>query len=494
MADIVFTHSYFYRFDHKQWEQIREPYPPLGTVWAASLMREEGYSVALHDTNFAFGAEELIPVLEKEKPRYLVIYDDGFNFLTKMCLTKMREAAFEMAKLGKKVGCKVLVCSSDSTDHTDKYLAEGVDYVIQGEGEQTLLESLRALEAGNTDLSEVPGLTYLQEGERVRTRPRSVMRDLDALPDPAWDLIDFSVYQDFWQNAHGYFALNLATTRGCPYKCNWCAKPIYGNRYNVRSPKRVVDEIAMLQEKTGVKYFWMCDDIFGLKPGWVQEFNQLSKERGLSFKYKIQSRVDLMLNDNQIDALAESGLDTVWVGAESGSQAILDAMDKGTKLEQIHQATAQLQKHGIKVAFFLQFGYLKETAEDIQKTLKLVKQAMPDQIGISVSYPLPGTKFYDKVKADLGLKQNWEDSDDLDLMFENTYPSAYYKRLQRYVHKLHRRWLAMQWLRQKGWQPWRLDKWQYRRVLGIPYYLVSGWVDEWNLRSLQRKAHAGGRV
>ena len=403
-----------------------------------------------------------------------------------MCLTKMREAAFAMAKLGKARGCTVLVCSSDSTDHTDKYLAEGADYVIQGEGEQTLLEALRALDAGQTDLGEIAGLTYLQGGERVKTRPRPVMRELDALPDPAWDLIDFTPYQEFWHRAHGYFSLNLATTRGCPYKCNWCAKPIYGNRYNVRSPRRVVEEIALLQERTGVKHFWMCDDIFGLKPGWVKEFNALLKERGLDIRYKIQSRVDLMLEDDQIDALADSGLETVWVGAESGSQSILDAMDKGTQIAQIYEANERLKAHGVRVAFFLQFGYLGETAADVRKTIALVKKALPDEIGISVSYPLPGTKFYDRVKADLGLKQNWEDSDDLDLMFSNTYPSGYYKRLQRYVHKVHRRLLGQSFLRQHWYAPWRLQPYQWKRIAAAPIHWLSGLADQQYLKRIER--------
>ena len=486
MSDILFTHSYFYRYDPKQWNQIKQPYPPLGTIWAASYMREAGFEVALHDANFAHQAEDIIPHLEREKPRYLVIYDDGFNFLTKMCLTKMREAAFEMAKLGKKEGCTVLVCSSDSTDHTDKYLAEGADYVLLGEGEETLLETIQALEKGSTDVSDIPGLTYMKDGKRVKNRPRPVLRDLDALPDPAWDLIDFAPYRRFWEEAHGFFSLNLATTRGCPYKCNWCAKPIYGNRYNVRSPKRVVEEIARLNEETGVSYFWMCDDIFGLKPGWVQEFNELLQARNLKIRYKIQSRVDLMLSDNQIDALAQSGLDTVWVGAESGSQHILDAMDKGTQISQIYEATDRLKAHGVRVAFFLQFGYLGETAEDIRKTIKLVKKALPDEIGISVSYPLPGTKFYDTVKADLGLKQNWEDSDDLDLMFNNTYPSAYYKRLQRYVHKVHRRTLGLRFLQKYWYAPWQMSGYHLKRIAAMPIHWMTGWADRRYLNRLER--------
>jgi anaerobic magnesium-protoporphyrin IX monomethyl ester cyclase len=272
----------------------------------------------------------------------------------------------------------------------------------------------------------------------VLTSPRPVMRDLDALPLPAWDLVDIDAYRKIWNTHHGYFSLNLATTRGCPFKCNWCAKPIYGNRYNSRSPGHVVREIELLLDLYHPDHFWMCDDIFGLKPGWVQEFNALVKRNTRSFRYKIQSRVDLLLQEDTIDALAQSGAETVWVGAESGSQKILDAMDKGTTVAQIDEARVMLKEKGIRTAFFLQFGYLGETKEDIDATLQMVLRLMPDEIGISVSYPLPGTKFYEMVKETLKEKKNWTDSDDLAMMFRGSYPPDFYRVLHRYVHGRYR--------------------------------------------------------
>jgi anaerobic magnesium-protoporphyrin IX monomethyl ester cyclase len=200
----------------------------------------------------------------------------------------------------------------------------------------------------------------------------------------------------------------------------------------------VLQEIEFLIHNYNVEHFWMCDDIFGLKPGWVQEFRDLVLASGLKFKYKIQSRVDLLLQEDTIDALAESGAHTVWVGAESGSQKILDAMDKGTMVSQIYEATHLLKKKNIKVAFFLQFGYLGETLADIDATIKMVLDLMPDEIGISVSYPLPGTKFYEKVKDQLHVKQNWKDSDDLAMMFEGTFTKDFYRELHQYVHSVYR--------------------------------------------------------
>ena len=436
MTDILFTHSYYYRLDAKQW-RFKQPYPPLGTLLAAAVIREQGFSVALHDAGLKKSPKSIIPVLLLVRPRFLVIYDDGFNYLTKMCLTVMREAAFVMADEAKKMNCTVIINSSDSTDHYEKYFLHGVDYVIKGEGEETLKELLLCLEnKGNPSL--ILGLAFKEGNKTVLTSPRPVMRNLDELPLPAWDLVDVDAYRRIWIAHHGYFSLNLATTRGCPFKCNWCAKPIYGNRYNSRSPGHVISEIELLLKNYKPDHFWMCDDIFGLKPGWVQEFNAMVNARKLSFHYKIQTRVDLLLQENTIDALAQSGAETVWVGAESGSQKILDAMDKGTTVEQITSARLLMKKKGIKAAFFLQFGYLGETQEDIDATLNMVLKLMPDEIGISVSYPLPGTVFYEKVKETLHEKKNWTDSDDLAMMFHGTYAPAFYRVLHRYVHGRYR--------------------------------------------------------
>jgi radical SAM superfamily enzyme YgiQ (UPF0313 family) len=278
MKKILFTHSYFYRFDPKQWA-TKQPYPPLGTIYAAAVMRESGYRVALFDTALIESPEKIISVIEAEKPDYLVIYDDGFNYLTKMCLTNMREAAFRMAEIAKTKGMIVIMSSSDAADHYEKYIAHGVDFVIIGEGEITLRELANAIDNGETDFGKIDGLAFKEKTEIVKTPPRQIIKELDSFPLPAWDLVDISSYKKIWLENHGYFSLNIATTRGCPFKCNWCAKPIYGNRYNSRSPQKVAEEIEYLINNFDVHHFWMCDDIFGLKPGWVQEFRDVVKQR-----------------------------------------------------------------------------------------------------------------------------------------------------------------------------------------------------------------------
>jgi anaerobic magnesium-protoporphyrin IX monomethyl ester cyclase len=475
MKRILITHSYFIHFDPKQ-ENLGQPYPPLGTLYAAAVLREAGFEVIFHDVMFRHDAQHIEDELHKVKPDYFVIYDDGFNYLTKMCLTNMREAAFKMAEIAHQLKIPVFISSSDSTDHFEKYLNNGVDYVLLGEAEETLLELLSRLENKATVDQSLLGIAYRNEHNDIQKNARrNVIRELDSLPMPAWDLLNIEPYRKVWLAKNGYFMINMGTTRGCPYKCNWCAKPIYGQKYNSRSPENVVKEIAWLQKNFGIKNIWFSDDIFGLKPNWVHEFANLLEKENLKIFYKIQSRADLLLQENYVADLARSGCSSVWMGAESGSQKILDAMDKGILVEDIRNATILLKKHHIKPSFFIQFGYLGEQWKDIELTINLINEMLPEDIGISVSYPLPGTKFYDKVKSDLVSKSNWTDSDDLDLMFKNTYEPEFYKALHRYVHKNYRKFQAIDSLKNIFVKTIHETPPSFRKLMIFPYYWLSAW-------------------
>jgi radical SAM superfamily enzyme YgiQ (UPF0313 family) len=427
---VLITHSYFLQFDKKQLA-LSKPYPPLATLIVANVLRNLGNDVYLHDVSFDSSLQPLKKQLKEVNPNLLLICDDGFNYLTKMCLTNMREAAFNILRFANSIGIKTIISSSDSTDHYTDYLMSGADVVLLGEPELTLIE---LFDKGISDFEPIKGMAFKSNGIIKCNERRKVITQLDKLPLPAWDLIDIKPYKKAWKN-HNYFSINVSTTRGCPYKCNWCAKPIYGNRYNVRSPEHVLNELKEMSRFFEFDHIWFCDDIFGLKPGWLDSFSKLLIESGMKLKYKIQCRADLLQNEELIDNLSKSGADEIWIGAESGSQKILDAMDKGINVEQIYQAVRLLKKYQMKPCLFLQFGYPGETKADILKTLKMVDELDPFDIGVSVSYPLPGTVFYENVKASMKEKKNWKDSDELLLMYSGEYSATFYKTLHRYVHK-----------------------------------------------------------
>jgi radical SAM superfamily enzyme YgiQ (UPF0313 family) len=446
MTDILFGQSYYLRFDPKLWAAM-QPYPPLGTLYAAAYARSKGYRVALFDAMLAESEAEWTAALEKHQPRFACIFEDNFNYLSKMCLLRMRQAALTMIAMAKAHGCTVILCGADATDQADLYLDQGADYILLGEGELTLGELLDILNGKSSQpLNDILGLAYSNKKYEMQNTDstfiihhssfstrRPDLRDLDSLPFPAWDLVDVERYRKLWRERHGYYSMNMVTTRGCPYSCNWCAKPIWGQRYNSRSPQNVVAELRWLKETYQPDHIWFADDILGLKPGWIETFARLVNEAKTKVPFKCLQRADL-ITDQIAAALVAAGCKTVWLGAESGSDKVLKAMDKGGTVADIYQAAHALKKFGIEVGFFLQFGYPGESWDDIQSTLKMMRECAPDDIGISVSYPLPGTKFFERVKLELGEKQNWTDSQDLAMLYHGPYPTEFYRVLHGRVH------------------------------------------------------------
>jgi len=478
-VDVLFGQAYFLRFDPKLWE-ARQPYAPLGALYAAACVRDRGYRVALFDAMLAASEAEWAEALERHRPRFAVIYEDNFNYLSKMCLLRMRQAALTMIDAARERGITTIVAGADATDHPVTYLDRGAAVVVSGEGEVTLVELLGALSGaggsdgagragGSEDLQVIDGLCFRDENGRVvRTRPRGTIRQLDSLPFPAWDLVDIERYRGMWRAHHGYFSMNLVTTRGCPYHCNWCAKPIYGQRYAARSPEHVVEEMAWLKRTFRPDHLWIADDIFGLKPGWIEQFAALIQARDAATPFKCLLRAD-QVTAEIARALHAAGCQIAWIGAESGSQRILDAMEKGTRVEQIGDATRLLHEAGVDVGFFLQFGYPGETRDDIDRTIEMVRQCAPDDIGVSVSYPLPGTTFYQRVQAQLGQKQNWVDSNDLAMMYHATYVPDFYRALHALVHAEFRAGKSKSLLSQAASRPWKFGRRHGRAAIHVAY-------------------------
>jgi anaerobic magnesium-protoporphyrin IX monomethyl ester cyclase len=433
MADVLLTHSYHLPYDPKQVRKM-QPYAPLGTLYAASALRAAEISVAVFDTMLEAPEPGFVDALNRVRPRIVAIYEDDFNFLSKMCLTRMRELAWQLAHEAHKAGAVVIAHGSDATDQAEAYLRNGVDFVLRGEAEHTLVELCSAILSGHPHL-DIPGLVYLNStGVPVQSADRTPKNaSWNTLPKPARELIDLEPYRHAWTSAHGHFSANVVASRGCPYRCNWCAKPISGNKFQIRPARSVAAEIRELKEMYGVQHIWFGDDVFALNHHWVQDFANEIEAMHCALPFKIQSRADLMTNAT-VAGLKRAGCAEVWMGAESGSQKILNAMDKGLRVSDVVVARSRLADKNIRACYFLQFGYPGETWEDIQQTIALVRNTHPDDIGISFSYPLPGTVFYDRVQEQIGAKRNWTDSDDLCVMFRATYKDEFYKALRNALH------------------------------------------------------------
>lgn len=407
---------------------------PLGMLYAATALRENDFSVVAFDSMLEAPSTGLSEMLAAHRPNIVAVYEDDFNFLSKMCLTRMREVAWEIAQAAHAVGAIAIVHGSDSTDNSSLFLQNGFDYVLCGEAEQTLVQ-LCSFILRDADVPEIDGLVRLDaNGQTIRSVQKlSKNPTWSELSFPARDLINVEPYRMAWLEAHGYFSTNMVSSRGCPYQCNWCAKPISGNKFHLRPAATVAEEMRLLKMEAGVDHIWFGDDVFGLNHHWVEEFASEVTKRNAAVPFKIQSRADLM-DKQTVQHLKTAGCAEVWMGVESGSQAVLNAMDKGLKLSSVIAARNILKKAGVRACYFLQFGYPGETWAELQETIAFVRDTQPDDIGISFSYPLPGTAFYERVQAELGQKRNWTDSDDLCIMFTAAYKTDFYRAVRDALH------------------------------------------------------------
>lgn len=438
MADILLTHSNHLAYDRKQLRKM-QPYPPLQTLLAAACLRRAGFDVVLFDPALQPPEEGFLQALEEHRPRLVAVCEDNFNFLTKMCLLRNRELSGWMARAARAAGVPAIVNGSDAADHAAEYLTAGFSYVLEGEVEQSIVEVagrigvLAGPSEPGTDV--LRGISYREPvSNQIRHTPRRApIADLDALPMPAWDLIDAAPYRKAWIEAHGHFTINMVSSRGCPYRCNWCAKPIWGDSYHCRAARLVAEEMLELKTRFQPDRLWFADDIFALSQQWTLDFADAVESLGAQIPFKMQSRCDLMTRPTA-GALRRAGCEEVWMGVESGAQDVLDAMDKGTQLWQVYEARENLRSHGIRACYFLQFGYPGETWAEIEKTIALIRETRPDDIGVSVSYPLPGTAFHQMVSSQLGPKENWADSDDLDMLFQGAFTTEFYRALADALH------------------------------------------------------------
>jgi anaerobic magnesium-protoporphyrin IX monomethyl ester cyclase len=436
VLSILVCHSYFLRFDEKQRERAK-PYPPLATLQVVSLLRAAGHEVAFFDAMLADGIEEYEALLEAH-PQLVLFYEDNYNFLSKMCLGRMRRACCDMIARARAAGARVVAAGSDATDAPERYLSSGADAVLRGEGLPALAALVSRLN-GNIALpapqlvAGLPDVFATIESTTLRSVAAAPLPSLERSERPAWDLVDIERYRSVWRKAHGYFSLNMAASRGCSFRCNWCAKPIWGNQYLPRKATDVAAEMLHLKHRYEPDHIWFADDIFGFRVDWVTDFAGALAAGGGGVPFTIQLRADLV-SPRMARALRDAGCREVWIGAESGSQRILDAMNKGTRVPEIVNARRLLGAEGIRVGFFLLLGYLGEELDDILATRDLVDRTRPDDVGVSVAYPLPGTKFFERVKKQLGEKTNWQESNDLEMMFSGTYRSEFYRLVRDLLH------------------------------------------------------------
>jgi anaerobic magnesium-protoporphyrin IX monomethyl ester cyclase len=436
---ILLTHGYFLYEDPKE-RQIMKPYPPLGLQYISAWLERHGFPNDIFDTTFS-SFDALRRFLDDYRPDVLGIYA---NLMTKLQVLDIIRHIRSTPHLSR---TRIVLGGPEARHHQDKFLAHGADVMVVGEGEQAMLDLVRHFAAGGgMELDHIPGIAFrTTSGEVISTGSRPFIADLDELPLPEREKIDWQQYFDVWKKHHGYSMATMSTMRGCPYGCKWCSRAVYGQSYRRRSPEKTVEEIAWLRDRYDFDKIWFVDDVFTINHRWMRRFTELIRQRGLATPYEAISRADRM-NEEVVQMLRDSGCFRLWIGAESGAQSVLDAMNRMVKVEKVAEMVRLTQRYGMEAGNFIMLGYPGETEKDIHTTLDYLRQANPDQFTLTVAYPIKGTPFYEEVESQFLTDLPWEESTDRDIDFRRPYSRKYYNHAMNWIQ----REMAFHKYKQKG--------------------------------------------
>jgi anaerobic magnesium-protoporphyrin IX monomethyl ester cyclase len=443
VADILLGHAYFLKYDAIE-QRVMKPYPPLGILYLSAYLKRAGLDVEVFDSTFK-DFDDFRDEVRRIRPAIVGLYS---NIIT-------RSNVFRLAQIAKENGVRfVLAGGPDAGEWCESYFENGVDVIGTNEGELTLEELVPRLHArGMEDLEEVPGIIFKKAGLPYRTPPRPAIADLDSLPWPDRAALDMDEYFSAWKGSHGETSVSLITARGCPYHCSWCSAEVFGHTHRQRSPRDVVDEMVWLKQHYDPDIMWISDDVLTINRKWSLRFFDEVRSRGARHPFECLSRADLV--DREIlKGLSESGCFRIWYGAESGSQKVLDSMEKGTRVEQVREASRLTQEMGMQSGFFILLGYPEETTADIRMTIDFLKATRPDVVGTSVAFPIKGTAFYERVQDRIIPNENWSSRNQNKLLFRGRYPRLYY-------------WFAARWLVKEVnvARMWRQSRRPYARIL-----------------------------
>lgn len=423
---ILLTHGYFLKDDPAEL-RIMKPYPPLGILYISAYLDKQGIENDIFDSTFS-SLEVLKKYLLQYSPNYLGIY---VNLMTKLNVLEIIKFAKSQKDL---IHTKIILGGPDIKYNAENFLNHGADFLVIGEGEESFYELIEALDTNKQQsLNDIPGIGYKDDaGNTTLTQDRILIKEIDELPFPDRSKIDIPAYQKVWKEYHGSDAISVSTMRGCPYTCRWCSRAVYGLSYRRRSAAKVVDELEIIRKDFNPEAVWFVDDVFTISHKWMSEFLIELERRDLKIKYECITRADRM-NEEVISMLKDSGCFRVWIGAESGSQKIIDAMDRRVKVEQVREMIQLSKKYGIETGTFIMLGYPGETEKDIEATIDHLKLSNPDYFTITIAYPIKGTELYQEIEAKQNKSFNWETNTDRDRDFTRTYRKRFYDFAVRWV-------------------------------------------------------------
>jgi radical SAM superfamily enzyme YgiQ (UPF0313 family) len=370
--------------------------PPLGLAYIASVLRQN-HEVKIIDSN-------VLNYTISDVERELRSFNPDVVGITSV--TPSIYEAYKVAETAKKVreDCIVVLGGPHATFMPRQTMEECkyIDIIVKGEGEETTRELIENVEKG-APLNEVKGITFREKNEIIDTDPRPFIKNIDDIPFPSRDLLPMHLYK-----FNGVKYTTMLTSRGCPFKCSFCSSSrLFGGYWRGRSPENVLEEMKIVYEEYGIRNIEFIDDTFTLNQERAEKICDEIIKQGWDISWGASSRVDT-LSKKLAEKMKKAGCWIIYLGIESGSQKILDAIGKRITLEQVEKAVKILKDAGIKVLGSFIIGFLQDTKETIKETIKFAKSLNLDYAQFSILTPYPGTPIFDYAKKHgMLLTEDW---------------------------------------------------------------------------------------
>lgn len=372
-----------------KWHEKITDYPPLGLAYLGAVLERGGHEARIFD----FGlrphrpqAEDVADVVAFA-PELIgfTVMTGGYHSVTEsIALLKYALPSVPIVLGGPHPTVFPEAVASDP----------GVDFVVYGEGEETLMELVAALEAGAEDFSDIRGLAYARDGHVVRTPERPLIADLDALPLPARHLLELDKYP--LAAPDGGRMLTVLSSRGCPFNCSYCFKGIVGRTYRQRSAENVVNELRLLRQQYDVRNFYFIDDLFTINTKRLMAISQMIIDEGLDIRWQCLGRVDRVTPES-LAVMYRAGCREIHYGIESGNPEILAATGKNITMDQVRQAVKWTAESGIRSKGYFMLGLPGDTEETMEQTIRFACELDLDEAMFSITTPFPGTRLWDEL-------------------------------------------------------------------------------------------------
>jgi anaerobic magnesium-protoporphyrin IX monomethyl ester cyclase len=377
-------------------------FPPLGLGYIAAYLKNQGISVSIVDCTF-LSQKEALKNIRDSNPKIIGVQS----------MYSMKEKSLELARLLRS-HCELLVAGGALPTTDPEAFLQDFDVSVIGEGEKTMLELVKSILNGGK-LSLVKGIAYRDRttGQIKKTSSRGLNGDLDAFPHPSRELFDNNSYKKYYLQKFGYATTAIMTSRGCPFACDFCSRPVFGNEFRARSASNVVDEIEEVIS-LGHNRIWFGDDCFTLNRSRIIEICDEIIKRKLKIGWECLSRVDT-LDSEIVEKMKQSGCLRMFFGIESGNDSILKIMKKQITIKQASEAIQLCKKKGIKVGAFFILGYPGENEKTILETVKFASSLVLDYLSFTLPYPIPGTPLFERLSGEM-FSEEWEEPKNLQLI------------------------------------------------------------------------------